>query len=184
MKKARLLVAVLLVTCASLGFAQMAATPEAKSQPTVSSVLDRSLSGVEKEFVDLADAMPEAKYDFFPTSGNFKGVRNFGEQVKHVAGTNYFFAATILGEKPPTENGASLKTKAEIMKYLRDSFAYAHKAVASINEKNMVEEIKFGRGTGTRLGISTMMVGHTFDHYGQLVEYVRMNGIIPPASRK
>jgi len=188
MKATRLLVAVLMIACASFTFAQATNAPAPKAQPTVSSVLERSLSGVEKEFVDLADAMPEAKYDFVPTNGEFKGVRNFGSQVKHVAATNYLFSAAILGEKPPAnnDNGPALKTKAEIMQYLRDSFAYAHKAVATINEQNLVQPISgpFGGGKATRLGLSNMLIGHTFDHYGQLVEYLRMNGIIPPASRK
>lgn len=181
-------VLLLLLSCASVALAQATNAP-AQTQRTVTSVLDRSLSGIDKEFVDAADAMPEDKYNFAPTNGEFKGVRTFAEQVKHVAATNYLVFAAILGEKPPVndENGpGALKTKAEIMKYLRDSFAYGHKAIATVNEKNLVEEIKspFGRGTATRLGLSTLVVGHSFDHYGQLVEYLRMNGIIPPASRK
>ncbi len=173
---------------ASMSFAQ-AAKP-ANETRTVSQVLDRSLSGVEKEFVSAAEAMPEDKYEFAPSNGEFKGVRNFAIQVKHVAAVNYLVGAGILGEKMPVnvgdENGPpSMKSKAEIVKFLKDSFAYMHKAVASVNEKNAVESIKspFGEGTTTRLGLSTLIVGHCFDHYGQMVEYLRMNGIIPPASR-
>ncbi len=187
MKIARLLTVVLLIALATTAFAQGSA-PAPKPQPTVTSVLDRSLSQIEKEFVDAADAMPEDKYNFAPTSGEFKGVRTFAEQVKHAAATNYLIFAAVLGEKSPAsdENGPALKTKAEIMKYLRDSFAYGHKAVATINEKNLVEEIKspFGRGTATRLGLTTLIAVHGSNHYGQMVVYLRMNGIIPPASRK
>ncbi len=187
MKIARLLTVILLIATATTAFAQGSA-PAPKPQPTVTSVLDHSLSQLEKEFVDAADAMPEDKYNFAPTSGEFKGVRTFAEQVKHAAATNYLIFAGILGEKPPAtdENGPALKGKAEIMKYLRDSFAYGHKAVATINEKNLVEEIKspFGHGTATRLGLTTLIISHGSNHYGQLVEYLRMNGIVPPASRK
>ena len=71
------------------------------------------------------------------------------------------------------------------MKFLNDSFAYLHKAMATIDEKNVVEPLKspFGEGTVTRLGMTTLTVGHCGNHYGQMVEYLRMNGIIPPASR-
>lgn len=193
MKGIALSVAVLLLIAGIV----RAQNPPAPPQPansesrTVSSVLDRALSNVEKEFVDAADAMPEERYGFAPTTGEFKGVRNFGEQVKHVAATNYLVCAGILGEKGPVDTGgesgpASMKSKADILKYLRDSFAYGHKAIATINEQNQVQSIAspFGGGTTTRLGMATLLVGHTFDHYGQMVEYLRMNNIVPPASRK
>jgi hypothetical protein len=158
---------------------------------SVTEVLNHSVSGVEDEFVSAAEAMPEDKYSFAPTSGEFKGVRTFAEQVKHVAAVNYLVGATILGEKPPVELGgesgpASVKSKAEIVKFLKDSFAYVHKAVGSINEGNLVSPIKspFGGGTTTRLAMATLVVGHCFDHYGQMAEYLRMNGIVPPASRR
>ncbi len=157
---------------------------------TVAQVLDRSVSNADHEFTEAADAMPEDKFAFAPTNGEFKGVRNFGEQIKHVAAVNYIFGAAILGEKVPVdvggENGpALLKTKSEIMGYLKDSFVYVHKAVQSINEKNLAQPIKspFGEGKVTRLGLATSVCSHAFDHYGQMVEYLRMNGIIPPASR-
>lgn len=165
------------------------AAPSAEHR-TVAQVLDRSVTGVENEFVPAADAMPEDKYAFAPSTGEFKGVRNFAQQVKHVAAVNYIFGSAILGEKPPLdlggENGPdSIKTKADIVKFLKDSFAYAHKAVATIDDKNLTESIKspFGEGSTTRLGMATAISAHCFDHYGQMVEYLRMNGIIPPASR-
>jgi hypothetical protein len=99
-------------------------------------------------------------------------------------------AAGILGEKPPVDTGEengpdSAKSKADIVKFLKDSFAYAHKAVAAINDANSVESMKspFGEGTTTRLSMAVLLTGHGFDHYGQMVEYLRLNGIIPPASR-
>ncbi len=157
---------------------------------TVTQVLDHSLTNVEHEFTSAAEAMPEDKFGFAPTNGEFKGVRNYGEQIKHVAAVNYIFGAAILSEKVPVDVGgesgpASVKTKAEILKYLKNSFAYVHKAIQTINEKNLVEPLKspFGEGSVTRLGLATSVGAHCFDHYGQMVEYLRMNGIVPPASR-
>jgi len=163
----------------------------AQEHRTISQVLDRAITLTEKEFVPAADAMPEDKYGFAPTNGEFKDVRTFAQQIKHTAAVNYEFGAAILAEKPPIEVGdedgpESVKSKAEIMKFLNDSFAYLHKAVGTINEKNVVEPLKspFGEGTVTRLGMSTLTVGHIEDHYGQMVVYLRMNGIVPPASRR
>lgn len=180
-------VLVLLATCTGVGLAQAGKTDAHK---TVSQVLDRTLTNVEKEVVSAANAMPEDKYSFAPTNGEFKGVRTFAQQVKHVAAVNYIFGAAILGEKPPVDTGEengpdSVKSKADIMKFLNDSFAYAHKAMNSVNEKNLVEPIKnpFGEESATRLGIAMITVAHPFDHYGQMVEYLRMSGIVPPASR-
>ena len=160
---------------------------------SVSQVLDSRITGVEKEFVSAADAMPEDKYSFAPTNGEFKGVRTFGAQVKHVASGNYILGGAILGEKPPVAidddwvGPESVKSKADIMKFTQDSFAYLHKAIASINEKNQVEPIPNifgGKDSMTRLGLAVLAAQHPFDHYGQMVEYLRMNGIIPPASRQ
>jgi uncharacterized damage-inducible protein DinB len=135
--------------------------------------------------------MPADKYDFAPTQGDFKGVRNFGAEVKHMAVANYALGAGILGEKPPINLTApdgppEVKTKADIMKFLNDSSAYAHKALNSITDANVLEPIKspFGSNMTTRLALATSMISHPFDHYGQMVVYLRMNNIIPPASRK
>ena len=154
-------------------------------------VIDRQFSTLEREFVPAVEAMPADKFDFAPTQGEFKGVRTFAQQAKHVASTNYSIAAGLLGEKPPLdlgkgENGPdNLKTKDEIVKFVKDSFVYAHKAINTINEKNLVEMIDgpFG-GKSSRMGAANLMIWHSFDHYGQMVEYLRMNGIIPPASRQ
>src|SRR6266478_2963647 len=155
---------------------------------TVTQVLDRTVSNMEHEFIPAAEAMPEDKFAFAPTNGEFKGVRTFAQQIKHVAAVNYELGAAILEEKPPVDIGdesgpASITTKADILKYLNDSFAYVHKAVQTINDKNLVETVKspFGEGKVSRLGLATSVAWHGFDHYGQMVEYLRMNGIIPPA---
>jgi DinB family protein len=184
----RMYPAVLLVMAAALGSAQTAKPAE---KFTIASVLDKSVTNIEGEIVPAAEAMPEDKYDFAPTNGEFKGVRTFGQQIKHVAAVNYLVASTILGEKAPIDTGGengpdSVKSKTEIVKFLKDSFAYAHKALATIDEKNVVAAIKspFGDHPSTRLDMASVFSWHTMDHYGQIVEYLRMNGIIPPASRR
>src|SRR6202049_2795462 len=162
----------------------------AEEHRTVTMVLDHLTSNIEHEFVAAADAMPEDKYSFAPNHGEFKGVRTFAQQVKHVAAVNYIFGAAILSEKVPVDVGdesgpASLTTKADILKYLKDSFGYVHKAVATINENNVVETVRspFGEGSVSRLGLATSVPAHGYDHYGQMAVYLRMNGIVPPASR-
>jgi uncharacterized damage-inducible protein DinB len=157
---------------------------------SVAQVLDSSAGNMEREIVSAAEAMPEDKYGYAPTTGEFKGVRTFAQQVKHVAAVNYILGASILQEKPPADVGAesgpdSLTTKADILKYLKDSFNYAHKAIGAVNEKNFLEPIKwpFGDRPSSRLELAGVITSHGFDHYGQIVVYLRSNGIVPPASR-
>lgn len=160
--------------------------------PTIATVSDQTLASAEKEIVSLAEAMPEDKYSFAPTAGEFTGVRTFAQQMTHIASVNYEVSAAILGENNPVEmgkneNGAeSLKSKDDIVKYLKDSFALAHKAMASLTTENYMGRVKspFGEGQATRAELATIPVWHSFDHYGQAVVYARLNGIIPPASRK
>jgi len=177
------------------GAAKPAATPAAK--PAIGDIIDREVSIIEREFVSAAEAMPDDKYSFTPSTLNisgseYKGVRTFAEEVKHVAATNYELWGPITGDKSPlpadspNDNGpASLKSKAEIVKYLKDSFALGHKAAKSITAETAVEMVAspFGQGQISKLFLATFPVAHAFDHYGQMVEYLRMNGIIPPASR-
>jgi hypothetical protein len=170
--------------------AQAAAQAKPDQKPTFAQVFDRNLTNTEKEVVSAAAAMPDDKFSFAPTQGEFKGVRTFAQQIKHIAAVNYMLGGGILGEKPPvevkSENGPeNMTSKADIVKYLKDSFAYAHKAANSITEANVLEQIQspFGPNKTTRLSLTIIMLSHPFDHYGQMVEYLRMNGIIPPASR-
>jgi DinB superfamily len=161
------------------------------SAPTIASALDREISGVEKQIVDVAEAMPEDKYNFSPETLNipgadYKGVRTFAVQVKHVAASNYFIWSPLTGDKLPEGlkdgNGPeNLKTKADIIKFLKDSFALGHKAAVSLTAENMLQNP--GNSKSTRLRLATFGVAHAYDHYGQMVEYLRMNGIVPPASR-
>jgi len=175
--------------------APQSSAPGTPSAPlTIASTIDREISLVEKEIVDAAEAMPADKFDFSPeklniSGSDYKGVRTFGQQLRHVAASNYLIWSPITGEKAPaTVNDGkgpdNMTAKADIIKYLKDSFAFGHKAVATLTASNLVEPISSGSGKQTtRLFLATFAPAHAFDHYGQLVEYLRMNGIVPPASR-
>ena len=182
---------VLMLGLAGGAFAQ--APPAAvAAESTPGQAVGATFHMVEGQFVSAAEAMPDDKYGFAPKQGEFKGVKTFAEQVKHVAAVNYFLGSTILGEKPPVELGnpefgpENLKTKAEIVKFLKDSYVYANRAVGGITAANGTASMKFpfGQGTTTPLGLATLLSFHSMDHYGQMVVYLRMNGIIPPASRR
>jgi hypothetical protein len=193
-----LLLAVVMFTVATLvegtTSAAAASTPQAQQSqppPTIASTVDREISTIEKQIVEAAEAMPEDKFNFSPESLNiprsdYKGVRTFALQVKHVAASNYFLWSPLTDDKLPEGlkdgNGPEdLKTKADIIKFLKDSFALGHKAAATLNAQNMLQTAE--RSKSSRLYLATFAVAHAFDHYGQMVEYLRMNGIVPPASR-
>ena len=190
--KLRWLVCGLLI--ASVGSVAQSTQPASKTKEvhrTVTEVLDHTVTNLERDLIPAAEAMPDEKFDFAPTNGEFKGVRSFGQQIKHIAAVNYEFGAAIRLEKSPVdineeEGPASITTKPDILKYLKDSFEYVHKAIATINEKNLVAPVRspFGEGTVTRLGLASSVAWHGFDHYGQMAVNLRMNGIIPPASRR
>ena len=193
MKQLRIILplAVLIVSVAALPQASASAPQAQPSAPTIASALDHEISGVEKQIVDVAEAMPEDKYNFSPETLNipgadYKGVRTFAVQVKHVAASNYFIWSPLTGDKLPEglkdgDGPENLKTKADIIKFLKDSFALGHKAAATLTTENMLQNP--GNSKSTRLHLATFGVAHAFDHYGQMAEYLRMNGIVPPASQ-
>ncbi len=161
------------------------ATPNVPIAPNVS--LGALLGLLEKEVVSAADAMPADKYDFAPTApGEFKGVRNFGSQVKHLAESNYdFFDGWGLPGAVDPKTIEALKTKDDIMKALRDSYKFAHAAVDSITPENAFLSLPAPEQyKATRASMASFCMAHMMDHYGQMVEYLRMNGIVPPASRQ
>ena len=150
------------------------------------------LKSVQTQIVSAADAMPADKYGFVPADGEFKGVRTFGQQLKHLAATNHILAAAALGEETPADAGdemgpETVRTKAEILDYLNASFAHLSKAIDAIDEKNVTVKsapISPLKSTETtRLALTVEALIHAFNHYGQMVEYLRMNGVVPPASR-
>ena len=175
-----------MVLLACSGVAQGQVDKSAPSR-TTREMMDSWVTQIEKLVVPAADAMPEDKFSFAPSDGEFKGVRTFAEQVKHLAAANYQLGAGVLGEEPPagTKNETApdtVKTKAEIMEYLKGSFTVLLRAANSIDEKNMNEPI-LKKGNRTRLWLVIDAVAHSSNHYGQMVEYLRMNGIVPPESR-
>jgi DinB superfamily len=201
MKQTRifLLLAVLIFTLAALRQGPQSAVAESfpqaqqaqQSLPTITSIVDREISTIEKQIVEAAEAMPEDKFNFSPGSLNisgsdYKGVRTFAVQIKHIASSNYFIWSPLTGDKIPESikdgNGpADLRTKAEILKFLKDSFALGHRAAATFTAENMLQTPENSKSS--RLHLAEFGVIHASDHYGQMVEYLRMNGIVPPASR-
>jgi hypothetical protein len=174
--------------------AAAASVPRAQQSqppPTIASSVDREIGTIEKQIVEAAEAMPEGKFSFSPESLNipgadYKGVRSFALQVRHVAASNYALWSPLTGDKIPDDfkggNGPeNLKTKADILKFLKDSFAVGHRAAATLTTQNMLQNAE--HSTSSRLRLATFGVAHAYDHYGQMVEYLRMNGIVPPASR-
>ena len=162
-----------------------------QAAPTIASVVDHEISVIEKEVVDAADAMPEDKFNFTPERLNipgadYKGVRSFAVQVKHIATSNWFIWSSLTGDKLPDGlkdgNGpANLKTKAELINFLKGSFDLGHRAAATLTPENMLQSPEGSKST--RLRLAEFGVAHAYDHYGQMAEYLRMNGIVPPASR-
>jgi hypothetical protein len=205
MKNMRILCLLAILSLATAAFAQGGAaaapaaspTPQAQASPappaTFSAIVDRQVSTYEKNVVDAAEAMPAEKFDFNPSSLNipnsaYKDVRTYAQLVKHIATANYRFWSVLTGDKMPENikgpNGPDeLKAKAEIIQFLKDSFALGHRAAKSLTPENALEQVPFFRGTQARLFVASAPVIHAADEYGQMVEYLRMNGITPPASR-
>jgi uncharacterized damage-inducible protein DinB len=172
-----------------LWYAGPALTQQEEVAKNIADSVGRTLRHTEARFIEIAEAMPEAKYSYIPTAGNFNDARSFGEQVKHVACANTAFFNEIEGKTPPElcEKGgpSPARTKAELLKYLRDSFDYGDRVLATINSQNALDRVE-GRygGPNTKLGMAVVAVWHVTDHYGQLVEYLRMNGIVPPSTTR
>ena len=144
---------------------------------------------IEQSLIPLAEAMPAEKYDFKPTDGAFKDARPCGEQLTHVACGNIAFFNEIEKKTPPehceTGGPSPAKTKPEIVAYLRESFTYAKGVLGQMTAANALDPAggPYG-GPSTRLGLTTLAVWHASDHYGQLVVYLGMNGLVPPASQR
>ena len=160
---------------------------------TPADAINAQLGLVEGEMMGAVKAMPAEKYSFAPNAAifvlgqkpEFTKVRTFVEQVTHVAQANYFFFSTMSGMKPDVDMKAILKitNKDEAVAALAGSFSFGHKAIATLTTANTFEVLKTPEpGLQTRGTFATFAVAHAFDHYGQMVEYLRMNGIVPPAS--
>ena len=159
--------------------------------PTIASSIDREITDVEKQTTDAAEAMPEARFNFTPENlqiagSEYKGVRTFGLEIRHIAASNYAIWSALTGEQFPKNflggNGPDdLTSKAQILKFLKDSFALGHRGASLLTVENMLQPPEHSKST--RLRLAVFGVEHAYDHYGQIVEYLRMNGIVPPASR-
>jgi hypothetical protein len=179
----------LFATPAALHAQAAEATTAAASAPTQAvpgEVYNRLLGMMEKEIVGAADAMPAEKYNFAPDVklGEFKGVRTYGSQVKHLAEANYgFFEGWGVPGGVKDADIEKLTSKDDIMKALKDSYTFAHSAMGTITAENAFVEMGSGERKSTRIGLASFCIAHSMDHYGQMVVYLRMNGIVPPASR-
>src|SRR5579871_4095851 len=156
-----------------------------------SAVTDYWVTQQEKQMIAVIQAMPAVKYSFAPTNGEFRHVRTFGEQAKHLAAFNYIAAAAMMGEKPPVDAGDELgpdtvRTKAQVIAYVRGSYDALHRASAMIDDANTIvattPQSPLGNNA-TRLGLAEEALIHAMDHYGQMIEYLRMNYVVPPGSR-
>jgi uncharacterized damage-inducible protein DinB len=164
----------------------------AQAPATVAALYEGPIRSVEGQMVPLVEAMPADKMNFAPTQGEFKGVRTFAGQAKHVASVLYMIGAAAKGEKVPVDIGknedgpASVNTKDAVVKYLKDAFAYARGAAQTVTAENQTQMMKspFGEGQMAKGAIVQIGGWHSFDHYGQMVVYLRMNGVVPPASRR
>jgi hypothetical protein len=156
----------------------------------VADLYGRQLDILENDIVRLAEAMPADKYDFRPTAGAFSDVRTFGEQVKHTATMIYMTAAIVLEETSPygpgrNDNGPQdIQGKAAIVDYLKASIAYARRAVGSLSEDNQLDPLRTYFGSQPRVEVAAGMTYHSYNHYGQMVVYARMNGVVPPSSQR
>jgi len=181
--------AVLILFASLILFAPPTSARKEEIPKSLSESVGGALGWAEKGFLSVAEAMPETKYSYIPTGGNFEGVRSFGEQVKHVACAQFAFFNEIEGKTPPEhcEKGgpSPAKTKAELLKYLRDSFNYGDHVLAAITAQNALDRVEGPyAGPNTRIGIAVAAVWHITDHYGQLVVYLRLNGIVPPVTQQ
>ena len=174
----------------SLLFALSSYAAEGDLSP-VARVFDAQLTSLEREVVSLAEAMSTDKYSFAPKNGEFAGARTFAQQVTHIAAVNFSVSAAVIGELNPVEMGtnengpANLKSKEQILDFLKRSFTYTHRAMGKLTQDNLMNPIQsaFGGNPVPRLTMATVPQWHSFDHYGQMAVYARLCGIVPPASR-
>jgi uncharacterized damage-inducible protein DinB len=185
--------------CSVAAMAQMAvganSGPAAGTIAAPSKAVDSALSLIEMEMMGAVKAMPAEKFGFAPSAAifvpsqttDFATVRTFAQQATHVAQANYFFYMTVSGMKPDTDvqGLAKLTKKEDVVAALAGSFAFAHKAIATLTPANAFEVVTIPEpGFYTRATLAQFGIAHANDHYGQIVEYLRMNGIVPPASAK
>lgn len=168
-----------LVLCAAAGPA-LAQTPAAAGAPGTAVASARpSYEEVKDYLLRSAEQMPEASYAFRPTPK----VRTFGQIVGHLAGSHYAFCGAALGKpQPESDEYEKLATKAELVAALRKSFDICDQAIRMDDAEAAGSIRMFGQDM-TRLSALIMNIGHDFEHYGNLVTYMRMKGLVPPSSQ-
>jgi hypothetical protein len=179
----------------ALGFSfhALAQTPAAPPA-SVGAAIDREITLMERQIVAVAEAMPEDKFNFTPESldikgANYKGVYTFAGLVKHLAAANFFLWGGAGGDKiPPSITGIkgpeSMTSKMEIVQLLKDSFVSGHHAAAALTAENSLDMVPGPSGNKVpRVFGLTFATVHAGDEFGQMEEYLRMNGIVPPGSR-
>jgi DinB superfamily len=194
----RMFAVLALAACtATAGMAQMGGTAPKVPAGTIiepGKSMEALLNIYEEEILGAAKAMPADKYNFAPSAAIFvasqkvdfvspNSVNTFGQTVAHIAQTNYSFFSGMGGAKADVDLKAmgGLTSKEDTVKALEGSFAYAHKQLATLTSANAFASV---RGDMTKTSLAAYGIAHMCDHYGQLVEYLRMNGIVPPASAK
>src|SRR6266567_5909059 len=154
-----------------------------KPAPTPSQAVLETWNDIGRKLIAMAEDFPEDKYDFKPTPAQ----RSFAEQLLHMAGANYFFTNLAMGQKPPAEEDPKrdqYKTKADIVAFVKKSFADGAAAIKSKGEKGLTTEVVYFAHQKARvLDMSYGLIEHSGEHYGQLVVYYRLAGLVPPESR-
>ncbi|OFW47422.1 MAG: hypothetical protein A3J29_22410 [Acidobacteria bacterium RIFCSPLOWO2_12_FULL_67_14b] len=164
-------IAVLLFVPAG-AFAQAGANP-------FTDAVKAQLAQVKDPVIRTAAKVPEDLYAFKPTPE----VRSLGQLIGHIADANFGICGAGGGEKPPLSGiEKSTTSKAALQKALADSFAFCEKVLASMDDKKGAESIKFITGPTPRLMVLAFNNSHDYEHYGNLVTYMRLKGIIPPSS--
>src|SRR5246500_2363133 len=178
--------AIVLMACAFPAHAQDARKKDAAvkpADPEVKVVLD-SWSEIGRKLIAMAEDFPEDKYDFKPTPAQ----RSFAEQLLHAAGANYYFTNPVKGEKPPAEEDPKrdqYKTKADVVGFVKKSFADGAAAIKAKGDKGM-SDLMVDPFSHQQTRVSDFAYGfveHGGEHYGQLVVYYRLSGLVPPESR-
>jgi uncharacterized damage-inducible protein DinB len=163
----------------------LAAAPAAQSANPISDGIRSQWNGAKRNLQQSAEMMPESGYDYRPVDG----VRNFGELLTHVAGASYVFCAAAKGEKTPFGEDhfeKSARTRADIIKVTADAIAYCDAAYTALTDASAAQMVAqpFGQGQTSRVAVLVGNLGHINEHYGNLVTYFRINGIVPPSSRR
>ena len=154
-------------------------------------IFDKQLDASEREVMAVVETMPAKKFDFAPKDGAFTSARPFGVQARHIAFCLNEVATALLGEPmlphADQEGPRNLTSKGDIVRYLKDAFAHAHRAIGTLTNENLLEQIRdpyVEKLRTTRLDAATIFLSHTWDHYGQMVEYLRMNHLVPPGHQQ